>query len=195
MATIDSTVPVGTTSPMKPSMTRVALWASAAVAVSTALVDLMGHPAGGEHELVTSADYAFTALLIPFALVPLAAVAAMHALHGRRGGRPGRVGLWLTAVGMIGFVAAAVATLISADPHSSGPIYPLAMLATIVGLGTFAVGADRARMLPRWAIPVFAAGWILGGPVAPFHGGYVLFAAACIAVAVGLGRRGTPAEF
>ena len=173
-----------------------ALLGSAAVFAAAALVDLVGHPAGGTRALQSTADYVFTALLIPIGLSLLAVLVCLRALGEGHGGRIAVVGFRIAVVGLMAFALDGVVTLATGSPDSAGPLYPLAMLATIAGLVCFAVGADRARVLPRWAMPALTAAWVFGGPVAEgasgplaFRGAAFIFAAVSTAVAVALARR------
>lgn len=176
-----------------------ALIVSAVAFVVTALVVLVGHPVGGTARLHSTADYLFTAMLVPVALSVLGVGRALHAAQAGRDGRSGRVGLRILATGEVAFVVAAVVTLVTADPDSTGPLYPLAMLATIVGLVCMAVGAARGRVLPAWVLPALTLGWIFGGPIAAggsaggsapigFRGATLVFAAIAVGSAIGLAR-------
>lgn len=134
--------------------------------VATGLVDVIGHPVGGTKDLHSVADYLFTALLIPIALCLLGALAGLRRGQGGRDGRVGLVGFRVAGAGLAAFVVCGVLTLATANPDSAGPLYPLAMLATIVGLICMSVGANRARVLPRWVMPALTVAWVFFGPIA-----------------------------
>lgn len=178
----------------------VALLASAAFFVATALVVLIGHPVGGTARLHSVADYLFTAMLLPIAVCVAAAAWAMHVSQAGLDARAGRVGVWFLIAGEFALFVDGVATLVSANPNVAGPLYPLAMLATLVGFVSMAVGAEHARVLPRWVLPALIAAWIFGGPFAVggssggsapwgFRGAGFVFAAVAVLVAVTLSRR------
>ncbi|NJC74180.1 hypothetical protein HC031_31365 [Planosporangium thailandense] len=170
---------------------KAALLTMAVVAAGTAIFDVVAHPHGGTEHLGSTADYVFTALLLPFVLAALAVLAALHAAQAGRDGRLGRAGFIVAAVGLVAFVPVGVLTLVTADATSGGPVYPLAMLASLVGLVMMAIAWVRAKSLPRWILPAVTFGWIFGGPVAEggtpgFRGAALILAAVCAAVAVTL---------
>jgi hypothetical protein len=174
-------------------LAQAGLMTGAASAAALALLDLF--TSVPQHDrLIDLADYAFTADGFPLVLGMLASVAAIHSLHGGRDGRLGSVALVLTTVGMLGFLPPLVVSLVSGDAESLGPVYLLSMLASLIGLVLFAVGLLRAGVLPWWAGPSMAVGWVVGGPVGEdgplgFRGSALLLAAACLAVAFAVSRR------
>lgn len=149
----------------------VALLVGAAVAATTALFVLIARPLGGLAPFQSWVDAVFTALLVPFALSMLGVLVVLHSAQDGRDGRLGIAGVWTAAVGLAGFVVCGVLTLITEDPHSGGALYPLSMIVSLVGMLLFAVGSDRARVLPRLLVPVLVVGWTFGGPVAESSGG------------------------
>ncbi|MEV4299741.1 hypothetical protein [Microbispora rosea] len=102
--------------------------------------------------------------------------------------------LVLTTVGMLGVLPPLAVSLVSGDTEALGLVYLLSMLASLIGLVLFAVGLLRAGVLPWWAGPSPAAGWVVGGPVGEggplgFGGSALLLAAASLAVAFAVSRR------
>jgi hypothetical protein len=179
-----------------------ALFVGAAVAATTAIVVLFAHPIGGAEPLQSAADYVFTALLIPFALALLAVLGALRLEQAGHDGRLGLSGLAVTAFGLAGLVVSGLITLVTADPHSTGPIYPISMLVSIIGLVLYALGSARARVLPPWIIPAITAAWILGGPLTEgagsagppfaFNGSTFILAGTYSLAALALARRERP---
>lgn len=170
----------------------------AVVAAVTGVFDLVARPRAGTEGLVAARDYGFTFLLIPFAGAMVAVLFALHRMTGGRDGRSGQVGLVVSGVGMLGFVVAAVLTLATADASSGGPLYPLAMLATLVGMVLMSIGWVASRTSPRWVLPLLAVAWLFGGPVGEgtggplsFRGAALILAVMCATVAVVLPRRAT----
>jgi hypothetical protein len=160
------------------------------VAAGTAIFDVVAHPHGGTAKLESTSDYVFTALLLPFVLVPLVALAALRSAQDGRDGRLGRAGFIVAAVGLVAFLPAGVLTLVTGDATSGGPLYPLAMLASLVGLVMMSIAWVGAKSLPRW-MPAMTFGWIFGGPVAEggtpgFRGAALILATVCVAVAATL---------
>lgn len=183
-----------TTPPRTPyRLARAGLLSCAASAVLLALLDLF--TAVPQHDrLVGAADYVFTSDGFPLVLGLLAAVAALHSLQDGRDGRLGTVALIVTTVGTLGFLPPLTVSLISGDAESLGPVYLLSMLASLIGLVLFAISSVRARVLPWWAGPAMAVGWVVGGPVGEdgplgFPGSALLLAAALVAVTVAVSRR------
>ncbi|NJC72319.1 hypothetical protein HC031_21745 [Planosporangium thailandense] len=174
-------------------LARAGLLVVAASAVLLALLDLFtGVP---QHDrLVGAADYVFTADGFPLVLGLLAAVAALHSVQDGRDGRLGTIALIVTTIGALGFLPPLTVSLFSGDAESLGPVYLLSMLASLIGLVLFAISSVRAKVLPWWAGPVMAVGWVVGGPVGEdgplgFRGSALLLAAAFVAVAVAVSRR------
>lgn len=96
-------------------------------------------------------------------------------------------------MGISGLALSVPASLISANDRVLSPLYPLATLATFIGIVLYAVAITRASALPRGAGPALAFGWIVAGPVAPGHGLVLIQAALCAALAVALTRTPRPA--
>jgi hypothetical protein len=153
------------------------------VFAATAVLDLVAPATLVGDRAHTASDYAFIALLIPFALAAAWMAEALHGWHAGRDGRSGRVGARLVGVGAAGFVVSAIASLITGDDRAIAPVYPLSMLLTLVGFVALAVGWARAGLLPVWAGPLLVVAWLVGGPVAVGHGLFLILAAVSLILA------------
>jgi hypothetical protein len=135
-----------------------------------------------------AADYAYTALGIPYMLAPLILLPAVHSVQQGRDGRLGRIGLGITSIGLVAFLALFPIGLIIARATSLGPTYILATLATFIGMTLFGIGSYRAGLLPRWIPPLWVVAWIVGGPLA-IDGAPLLLAGVYVTIAVVLPGR------
>jgi hypothetical protein len=178
---------VSTPVPVRRRRTRATLLAAAAVAAACAVVDLLAPPSSGSH-LSTAADYAFTALLIPFVLAMLAAITTLHRMQDGKDGRLGKAGYIAASIALAAFIPCAIDSLATGNAQALGPVYILAILGSAAGLILFAIGSFRARVLPRWAGPLLPLAWLLGGPVATaaLRGATLILAAAFSVIALTL---------
>jgi hypothetical protein len=176
---------VSTPVPVRRRRTRATLLTAAAVAAACALVDLLAPPSSGSH-LSTGADYAFTALLIPFVLAMLAVIRMLHRMQDGMDGRLGKAGYIAASVALAAFIPCAIDSLATGNAQALGPVYIVAILGSLAGLILFAIGSFRARVFPRWAGPLLPLAWLLGGPVATaaFRGATLILAAAFIVIAL-----------
>lgn len=169
-----------------------ALLTAAAVFAATAVFDVVAGPAGGVHKLHSLSDYVFTGLLIPFALSQLAALVAIRRRASGADGRLGRSGMIASGLALVGLAVDGAVTLLSGDPMTLGPLYPIAMLGSLVGLGLLTAGVSRAGVIPRWAPYAMTAAWLIGGPVGEggspigFRGAALLLASVSAVVAMTL---------
>jgi hypothetical protein len=173
--------------PVQRRRTRATLLTAAAVAAACALVDLLAPPSSGSH-LGTAADYAFTALLFPFVLAMIAVITMLHRMQHGQDGRLGKAGYIVASVALAAFIPCGIDSLATGNAQALGPVYILAILGSFAGLILFAIGSFRARVLPRWAGPLLALAWLLGGPVATasVRGATLILAAAYTVVALTL---------
>lgn len=135
-----------------------------------------------------AADYAYTALGVPYMLAPLILLPAIHSLHQGRDGRLGRAGLVATGIGLVTFLPIFAYGLIIGKAVSLGPTYLLATLATFIGMTLFGIGSYRAGLLPRWILPLWVIAWVIGGPLA-LNGMPLVLAAVYLAMAAILPKR------
>lgn len=167
------------------------LFGAAAYAASGA-ADLTLRPPFTDNHLHVAADYMFTALGFPFVLALLLLLASLRKLHAGRDGRLGRIGYSFAIGGLAGLTVALIASLVTADERALSPLYPLASLATFIGVVLYATAAVRARVLPRWVGPAVAAAWIVGGPIAPGRGLFLIQTVVWLTVAATLARAPEP---
>jgi hypothetical protein len=166
-----------------------ALLIAAAIFAAIAVFDLAAHPAE-QHALRTYKEYVLTATLLPASLVVLWVLEALHGLHGLVDGRLGRTGLRIAAMGVLGLAVDGIVTLASGTTDTIGPLYPIAMLASVIGIVLIAIEWYRGGVLPRWTGPTLAVGWFLGAtPITGFRGSMLILAAAFLLIAVGLRRK------
>ena len=187
MSSLATTATASTPVPIQQRRTRATLLTAAAVAAACALVDLLAPPSSGSH-LSTTADYAFTALLIPFVLATIAATTMLHRMQDSKDGQLGKAGYITASVALAAFIPCAIDSLATGNAQALGPVYILAILGSAAGLILFAIGSFRGRVLPRWAGPLLPLAWLLGGPVATaaFRGATLILAAAFTVIALTL---------
>jgi hypothetical protein len=141
---------------------QAALYLGAAAAVALAAIESFATTTSGDGKFQHAGDYLLTGDGIPYMLALLTLLPALRTLQQRRDGRLGQAGIALASLGAVTLLAMFVYGLIDATGSSLGPTYILAALATIVGVALCAVGAWRARLLPRWIIPAWIAAWTIG---------------------------------
>lgn len=166
----------------------------AAVFAATALVDLIGQPTMDtpNNHIQGLADYAFTAMLLPFAAA--AVVVAWWLRSQAPDRRLARFGIRLVIGGAAGFWACGIGSLATANSRFGGPLYPAAMLASLAGMALLAVASAQNRTVPRWTALALPIAWIVGGPIGEgqFFRGAALILAAVVA-GIPLARRPTHA--
>lgn len=165
-----------------------ALITAAVIFTAVAAFDLVAHPAG-QGPLHTYKEYVLTATILP---AVLAVWWVLLALQGNlsRTDRPGRVGLRIATFGLLALAIDAIATMAGGTTDTTGPLYPIGILATLVGIVLIAIQWYRARVTPRWIGPALAIGWFLGAsPVLGSGASFLILAAAFLAIAYGLHRR------
>jgi hypothetical protein len=171
----------------------VALQIAAGIFTAIAVFDLVANPAG-QGTLHTYKEYVLTATIFPAVAVMLWVLSTLHRLDGSHDRRLGRIGLRIAAIGLLGLVVDGIVTLASGTTDTVGPLYPIAMLTSLIGIVLMAIQWYRAGVLPRWAGPTLAIGWLLGAtPILGSGGTFLILAAAFLAIAVGL-RRQKPAR-
>ncbi|MBV9682999.1 MAG: hypothetical protein JO046_14500 [Solirubrobacterales bacterium] len=167
-----------------------ALLTTAAIFAGVAVFDLVAHPAS-QHALSTYQEYVLTATIFPAVAAVLWVLVALEALQSDHRERIAGIGLRVAAIGLSGLVVDAIVTLASANTDPAGPLSPMAMLATLIGIVLLAIGWHRARRPPRWIGPALAIGWFLGATPIIGDGSMLILAAAFLAIAAGLRHNTT----
>lgn len=186
----------GTATGPLPERTRVvlrraqaALVVGAIAAVALAVIGLFVTTTSGDGHFHHAGDYWLTGDGIVYMAALLVLLATLRALQGGRDRRVGRAGMVVASVGAAVLVVMFVYGLIAATGNSFGPAYILAGLATLVGVALFAAGCWRARLLPRWLVPVWVLAWVIGGVLPVARPGPLLLAAVYLAIAAILPNR------
>ncbi len=169
---------------MSGRLLRAVTAAGALAFVSEGALELAHH----QHDHFSgAADYLIEAA---FALGLLLTLAGLFALHLRQERDLGALGTWSFRVavcgqGALGIVA--LATLVRGQ-DALGPLFPLAVLAWVLGTIGYAVATRGAGVLPRWLAFALAGGTVVGILLNP--GGTIVLGAlwAIVAVEV-LGHR------
>lgn len=161
-----------------------------AIFIAVAVFYLVAHPAS-EGALRTYKEYVLTATIFPAVAAVAWALLSLHALHRDRDGRLGHVGLRIAAAGLLVLVVDSIVTIASASTDTAGPLYPLGMLASVIGIALLAIHWYRVGTLPRWIGPTLALGWFLGATPILGSSGFLIVGAAFMAIAVGLVRPAT----
>lgn len=141
-----------------------------------------------------TADYWYTLDMYPFLIGFFLIISGLRV---RQDGR-GKVGAIIVTVGLAALAIDGVASMVSRNDQALGPLYPVAVLATIIGVITFTIASIRARTLPWWTTVALTVTWIVGGLVGDngplgFKGSALLLAAAGAAVATATSRTVTSA--
>jgi hypothetical protein len=178
---------VSTPVPVRRRRTRATLLTAASVTAACAVVDLLAPPSSGSH-LSTAADYAFTALLIPFVLAAIAVITMLHRMQDSKDGRLGKAGYIVASAALAAFIPCAIDSLATGNSQALSPVYILAIVGSFAGLILFGIGSFRGRVLPRWAGPLLPLAWLLGGPIAAgsLRGATLILAAAYTVMALTL---------
>lgn len=169
-----------------------ALFTAAGIFTAIAVFDLVANPAE-QHALRTYKEYVLTATTIPAIAATAWVLSALDAVHDNRQERLARIGLRVAAIGLLGLLVDSIVTLASGTTDTVGPLYPLGMLATLIGIVLMAIGWHRAQKLPRWIGPVLAIGWFLGATPIIGGGSMLILAASFLAISTGL-RHDTKAR-
>jgi hypothetical protein len=166
-----------------------ALSIAAGIFIAIAVFDLVAHPAD-QGPLHTYKEYVQTATILPAVAAVFWVLAALQEKHASHDGRLGRLGLRVAALGLLALAVDAIVTMASGTTDTSGPLYPVGILATLVGIVLLAVQWDRARAMPRWIGPALAIGWFLGAsPILGSGGAFPILAAVFLAIAYRLHRE------
>jgi hypothetical protein len=183
-------VPIGhrTGSPLGRALASLYVGAAAAVALVMIMRFLRTSPSENTPFQYVG-DYVLTADGIPLALSLLTLLPALRTLQHRRDGWFGRAGTVVAGVGAGILIALFVYDLVTATSWSLGPTYVLTSVATDLGVILFAVGAWRARLLPRWLVIAWPLAWTFGSMLPFWDLGPLVLAAVYVLLAVTLPRR------
>lgn len=146
---------------------------------------------GGEHEPGTTEDYLVEGTFALAILFTAGGMIGLHALQQGSYGRLGRAGLYLVVIASLA-QAIATAVLLAGSDALEWVVFPVGLLAVLVGFVLYGIATLRAGVLPRWA------GWglIFGLPVAialGLLGGNILFGLLWLALGYTLWSRSTNA--
>jgi hypothetical protein len=146
----------------------------------------------GEHAPGTFADYLVEGTFAAGLLLTAAGMVGLHALQKNNYGRIGRAGFYTVVVASLGQVLGTV-VLLAGSTALEWLVFPVGVLAVLVGFVLYGAATLQARVLPRWG----GIGLIVGLPVAialGLYGGSVLFGLFWLALGYILLQRGESAE-
>jgi hypothetical protein len=170
-----------------------ALVTAAGTFAAIAVFGIAANPAS-QHALRTWKEYVLTSTIFPGALAVLWVLWALAGRYSVRESRLARGGLRIAAVALAALAVDGAVTLGSGTTDTAGPLYPIAMLGTLVGIVLLASDWYRARTMPRWVGPIVAIGWFAGATPIAGNGGAFLILSAAFAAAAAAIRRGAPSH-
>ncbi len=127
----------------------------------------------GVHTPGTFADYLVEGTFAVGLLLTAAGMVGLHALQKGHYGRIGRAGFYTVVVTSLGQFLGTV-VLLAGSAALAWLVFPVGVLAVLVGFVLYGAATLQARVLPRWC----GVGLIVGLPVAIVlgpYGGNVLF--------------------
>ena len=127
----------------------------------------------GVHAPGTFADYLVEGSFAVGLLLTVVGMVGLHALQKENYGRIGRGGFWTVVVASMGQVFGTV-VLLAGSTALAWLVFPVGVLAVLVGFVLYGAATLQARVLPRWC----GVGLIVGLPVAialGLYGGNILF--------------------
>ena len=146
----------------------------------------------GVHAPGTFADYVVEGTFAVGLLLTVVGMVGLHALQKENYGRIGRGGFWTVVVASLGQVLGTV-VLLAGSTALAWLVFPVGVLAVLVGFVLYGAATLQARVLPRWC----GVGLIVGLPVAialGLYGGNILFGLLWLALGYVLWlRRGATA--
>ena len=126
-------------------------------------------------------------------LLTVVGMVGLHALQKENYGRIGRAGFYTVVLASSGQVLGTV-VLLTGSAALAWLVYPVGVLAVLVGFVLYGAATLQARVLPRWC----GVGLIVGWPIAialGLYGGNILFGLLWVALGYVLWSwRGTAAE-
>jgi hypothetical protein len=146
----------------------------------------------GVHAPGTFADYLVEGTFAAGLLLTAVGMVGLHALQKDNYGRIGRAGFYTVVVASLGQVLGTV-VLLAGSTALAWLVFPVGVLAVLVGFVLYGAATLQARVLPRWC----GIGLIAGLPIAialGLYGGNVLFGLFWLALGHLLLQRGQLAE-
>ena len=147
----------------------------------------------GVHAPGTFADYLVEGTISVGLLLTVVGMVGLHTLQKEHYGRIGRGGFWTVVVASLGQVLGTV-VLLAGSTALAWLVFPVGVLAVLVGFVLYGAATLQARVLPRWC----GVGLIVGLPVAialGLYGGNILFGLLWLALGYVLWSwRGATAE-
>jgi hypothetical protein len=110
-----------------------------------------------------AADYWYTAVGLPLALISIGHTLGVHRLQHGADGRLGTIGVWLNGLASVELFAQLTASVIQGTEVRWGPAYPVCALLSFVGVALLAAGSWRTGLLPTWLLGAWPVVWIVGG--------------------------------
>lgn len=114
-----------------------------------------------------TADYWYTGMGLPFALVGIGHTLGIHRLQHGADGRLGTTGVWINAIALAALFVQLSASLVASTEEQWGPSYIASSFLTFLGTALLAAGSWRTGLLPRWMLGLWPVAWILGTFAAP----------------------------
>jgi hypothetical protein len=127
----------------------------------------------GVHAPGTFADYLVNGTFAAGVLLTAAGMVGLHALQKDNYGRIGRAGFYAVVVASLGQVLGTV-VFFAGSTALEWLVFPVGVLAVLVGFVLYGAATLQARVLPRWC----GVGLVVGLPVAialGLYGGNILF--------------------
>jgi hypothetical protein len=138
--------------------------------VMLALTAVLSLLAPQERVFDTFNDYLIEVIFVLGLAGTLVAIVGLHALHSRSYGVMGAVGSFIAFIGYaLLLVAAAVTTLLGREALDA--VFPMGVLAILVGSVLLGAMILRARVLPWWCGVLLIVGFPLSAPLNVITGG------------------------
>ncbi len=109
-----------------------------------------------------TADYWYTAVGLPLAVVGIGHTLGVHRLQHGADGRRGTIGVWVNAVALIVLFVQLSASLVAGSELRWGGTYLVCTFLSFVGITLLAAGSWRVGLLPTWMLGGWPVAWVLG---------------------------------